>query len=63
MTTILPPGKKEDDYNIAFEIMVSDILSAATIVKLKIKVRARARHGGVVASWLVRWIPDPEVWV
>ena len=63
VTTILPPGKKEDDYNIAFEITVSDILSSATIFKLQIKVRAMARHGGGVASWLLRWISDREVWV
>ena len=63
VTTILPPGKKEDDYEIAFEIMVSDSLSAATNIKLKIKVRARACHGGVVASTLVCSIPDREVQV
>lgn len=42
VTTVLPPGKKEDDYEIAFEIMVSDSLSAATNVGLKIKVGTRA---------------------
>ena len=61
MTTILPPGKKEDDYEIAFEITVSDSLSAANNSCLKIKVGTRACRGGVVASWLVYSIPDREV--
>ena len=50
VTTILPPGKREDDYEIAFEIMVSDSLSAATNIELKIQVRTRACHGVQVAS-------------
>ena len=61
VTTILPPGKKEDDYEIAFEIMVSDSLSAATNILLKIKVGTRACSGGVLASWLVGSILDREV--
>ena len=61
--TILPPGKREDDYEITFEIMVSDSLSAATNIELKIKVRTRACHVVQVASWLVSLIPDREVWV
>ena len=44
VTTILSPGKKEDDNYMVFEIMVSDSLSAAANIELKIKVRTRASH-------------------
>ena len=44
VTTILSPGKKEDDYEMVFEIMVSDSLSAAANIELKIQVRTRACH-------------------
>ena len=63
VTTILPLGEREDGYEIVFEIMVSDSLSAATNIELKIKVRTRACRRGEVASWLVSSIPDREVWV
>ena len=58
VTTVLPLGKKEHDYEIAFEITVSDSLSAAESISLIIKVGSRACHGGVVASWS---IPDGKV--
>lgn len=38
VTTVLPSGKREDDYEIGFEIMVTDSLSAATHVLLNIRV-------------------------
>ncbi|KAJ7340518.1 hypothetical protein OS493_003270 [Desmophyllum pertusum] len=39
VTTVLPPGKKENDYQISFEIMVTDSLSAANhSVRLSITV-------------------------
>ena len=61
VTTVLPPGKKEDDYELVFEIMVSDSLSSATNVELKIKVSTAACHRGVVALWLVRSMADRAV--
>ncbi|KAJ7340521.1 hypothetical protein OS493_003275 [Desmophyllum pertusum] len=38
VTTVLPPGKKENDYVISFEIIVTDSLSAAKRIHLNIKV-------------------------
>ena len=38
VTTVLPPGKKENDDQISFEIMVTDSLSAANHVRLSITV-------------------------
>ncbi len=38
VTTVLPPGKREDDYEIGFEIMVTDSLSAASHFPLNIRV-------------------------
>ena len=38
--TVLPPGKKQDNYKIYFEVMVSDSFSAANTTLLKIEVNA-----------------------
>lgn len=59
--TVLPLGKKEDHYEIAFEITVSDSLSAATNIQLKITVGTRVCRGGAVPSCLVRLNPDQAV--
>ena len=38
--TVLPPGKKQDNYKIYFEVMVSDSFSAANTTLLEIEVNA-----------------------
>ena len=39
VTTVLPSGRKKDNYGIDFEITVIDSLSAATKILRKVKVR------------------------
>ena len=38
VTTVLPSGKEKDGYNITFEIMITDSLSASSNFALHIKV-------------------------
>ena len=38
VTTVLPPGKEQNDYEFGFEVMVSDSLSATSNFPLIIKV-------------------------
>ena len=47
VTTVLPSGRKDNNYDIDFEITVTDSLSAATTILRKVKVRKIFHRGSL----------------
>ena len=52
VTTVLPSGRKDNNYDIDFEITVTDSFSAATTILRKVKVR-KIFHRGSLAMYAI----------